>query len=96
MGSWLLSPTGEATKDKTMLERLAGEGKSIPNTSKNQKGVLLNVQLVRGICSMTQLDHFRLPGSLKVTELNASRTFAAGVRDFYNLVIYSLLTLISL
>ena len=77
MGSWLLKPIGAAA----LLKKLAEEGKSIPSTSKHQKGILQNVELVRGICSMTQLDYFRVPGSLRVTELNASRPFVTGVRS---------------
>lgn len=80
MGSWLLSPIGEATHEQVTLKKLTEEGKNIPSTSKHQKGILQNVQLVKGICSMTQLEYFRQSGSLRVTELNASRPFATGVR----------------
>jgi hypothetical protein len=79
MGTWLLNPIGEATSDRDVALKLARESKSISDTNKSQKGLLQDVQLVRGICSMTQLDYFRHPGLLKIAELNASRPFASGV-----------------
>lgn len=79
MGSWLL-------QDKLLIsevvKKLQDESKEIPNTSKSQKGVLLDVPLVIGICSITQLDYFKQPGHLKITELNLSRAFGCPVRIF--------------
>jgi len=79
MGSWLLSASSPSKSD--VISKLAMESKQIPDTSKNQKGVLQDLNLVAAICSITQLDYFRKQGHLKITELAASRLFASPVSD---------------
>jgi hypothetical protein len=74
MSSWLLKTPG--IKKAVMLKSLKKEMDEIPETNKNQWGVLQDLLLVKGICCLTQLDYFRHESQLKIADLKNSQTFA--------------------
>jgi len=57
-----------------MLKSLKKEMDEIPETNKSQRGILQDQLLVKGICSLIQLDYFRHKSQLKTADLNTSRT----------------------
>jgi len=77
MSSWLLKT--QQIKRATMLKSLK-EMDEIAETNKSKRGILQDQLLVKGICSLTQLDYFRHNSQLKTADLNTSRTFATPVR----------------
>lgn len=79
MASWLLS--AEKIKPATTIQRLKKEMEEMTTTTnKNQRSVLQDLALVKGICCLTQLDYFRHELQLDTGDLKTSRTFATPVR----------------
>jgi len=84
MSSWLLKT--QTIKRATMLKSLKKEMDEIPETNKSQRGILQDQLLVKGICSLTQLDYFRHKSQLKTADLNTSWTFATPVRTISEMI----------
>ena len=74
MSSWLLKT--KTINRAAMVKCLKKEMDEIPETNKSQRGVLQDPLLVKGICSLTQLDYFRYKLQLKTADLNTSQTFS--------------------
>lgn len=89
IGSWILETTLEELHQPKVQEKLAQETKHIPSTSKNQKRILCDPLLVKGISALTQFQYFKHTHTLKIVELNASRPFASEVSN-YNFELYLL------